>query len=159
FDGVVRKEALELAIELGGERLVRRQDQSRALGALDHLRHGEGLARTGDAEQDLVALAEIDPGDKLVDRTRLDAFRLVVGDDLATDAALRLLRPRRAMRNPGRPVADVWVAEFEQALERFNRRRRAAHAARMKVFVLVGRAIEGDGGFGEARRLVDQSRI
>jgi hypothetical protein len=50
------KKFLELAVELGGQRLVGRQDQRRALGLLDHLGHGEGLARAGDAEQHLVAL-------------------------------------------------------------------------------------------------------
>ena len=56
FDGIVGKEALELAVELRGERLVGRQDQRRALGLFDHLRHRERLARAGDAEQHLVAL-------------------------------------------------------------------------------------------------------
>ncbi len=41
---IVGEEILELAIELGGQRLVRRQDQGRALRRLDHFRHGVGLA-------------------------------------------------------------------------------------------------------------------
>ena len=57
LDRVVGEEALELAIELRGQRLVGREDQRRALGRLDHLGHGEGLARAGDAEQHLVALS------------------------------------------------------------------------------------------------------
>ena len=57
LDRVVGEEDLELAVELGGERLVGREDQRRALRRLDHLGHGEGLARAGDAEQHLVALA------------------------------------------------------------------------------------------------------
>ncbi len=48
---VVGEEVLELAIELGGQRLVRRQDDGGALRRLDHLGHGVGLAATGDAEQ------------------------------------------------------------------------------------------------------------
>ena len=56
FDRVVGEEALELAVELRGERLVGRQDQRRALRRLDDFGHREGLARAGDAEQHLVAL-------------------------------------------------------------------------------------------------------
>jgi hypothetical protein len=61
---VVGEEVLELAIELRGQRLVRRQDQRRALGRLDDLGHGEGLARAGDAEQHLVALGITDALDE-----------------------------------------------------------------------------------------------
>ena len=56
LDRVLREELAELAVELRGERLVRREDERGALHLLDHLRHGEGLARAGDAEQDLVLL-------------------------------------------------------------------------------------------------------
>ena len=68
LDRVVGEEALELAVELGGQRLVGGEDQRRALGLLDDLRHGEGLARAGDAEQHLVALAVRDAVDELGDR-------------------------------------------------------------------------------------------
>ena len=44
LDRIVGEEILELAIELRGQRLVRRQDQGRALRRLDHLGHGVGLA-------------------------------------------------------------------------------------------------------------------
>ena len=54
LDRVVGEEALELAVELRGQRLVRREDEGRALRRLDHLGHGEGLAGAGDAEQHLV---------------------------------------------------------------------------------------------------------
>ena len=47
---------------------------------LDHLRHGEGLARAGDAEQDLMLLAGFDAGEKFFDGTALIAARLVVAD-------------------------------------------------------------------------------
>ena len=55
---VFGEEVLHLGIELRRQRLVRREDQGRALHRLDDLRHGEGLARTGDAEQNLIALAD-----------------------------------------------------------------------------------------------------
>ena len=53
LDRVVGEETLELAIELRGQRLVRRQDEGGALRGLDHLGHGVGLAGAGDAEQHL----------------------------------------------------------------------------------------------------------
>ena len=56
LDRVVGEERLELAVELRRQRLVRREDERRALRLLDDLRHREGLARAGDAEQHLVAL-------------------------------------------------------------------------------------------------------
>ena len=64
---VLREERLHLAVELRGQGLVRRQDQGRALHRLDHLGHGEGLARAGDAEQHLVALVPLQPGHQLAD--------------------------------------------------------------------------------------------
>ena len=81
FDRVVGEELLHLAVELRGERLVGRQDQGRALGRLDHLGHGEGLARPGDAEQHEVAIAGADAGGQLADGLRLVAGGLVLRDD------------------------------------------------------------------------------
>src|SRR3546814_11263707 len=75
FDRVVGKEALELAIKLRGEDLVGRQDQRRALQRLDHLGHREGLARSGDAEQHLVAFTGQRRLDPFRDRRRLVARR------------------------------------------------------------------------------------
>src|SRR3546814_1981809 len=88
LDGVVREEALHLAVELGGQRLVGRQHQGRALQVLDDMRHREGLARAGDAEQNLVALARREVLGQLADRLRLVARRLVVGGNLQRNAAL-----------------------------------------------------------------------
>ena len=56
FDRVVGEEALHFAVKLGGQRLVGSEDQRGFLHLLDDLRHGEGLARAGHAEQHLVAL-------------------------------------------------------------------------------------------------------
>ena len=56
LDRVVGKEAFELAVELSGERFVRRQDERRSLGFLNDVGHREGFARPGDAEQHLAAL-------------------------------------------------------------------------------------------------------
>src|SRR5690606_39685991 len=99
-------ELLELAVELGGESLVRREDQRRALRLLDDLRHGEGFARAGDAEQDLVLLLPFDAVDEFGDRRRLIAGGLVVADQFELAAALELLplalRPGRHPRRGGR---------------------------------------------------------
>ena len=76
LDRVVGKEAPELAVELRRQRLVGRQDQGRALGLLDHLRHGEGLARAGDAEQHLAAIVAAHAFDQVGDGLRLIALRI-----------------------------------------------------------------------------------
>ena len=79
FDRVLGEQRLHLAIELGGQRLVRGEDQGRPLDLADHMRGGEGLARSGDAEQHLVALAVPDSLDQLLDRGRLVAGRRELG--------------------------------------------------------------------------------
>ena len=56
LDRIFRKEGFELAIKLRRQRFVRGKNKRRTLGAVDDLRHGEGLARTGDAKQHLVTL-------------------------------------------------------------------------------------------------------
>ena len=78
LDRVVREELAELAVELRGQRLVVREHQRRALHALDHVGDGEGLARTGHAQQRLVREALLEPFDQLRDRLRLIAGGLVV---------------------------------------------------------------------------------
>ena len=65
LDGVVGEEAPELLVELRGQRLVVRHHQRGPVHAGDDLRHGEGLARAGDAEQHLVLVAAVQPVDQL----------------------------------------------------------------------------------------------
>ena len=156
LDRVVREEAPELAIELRGERLVRRQDQRRPLRRLDDLGHREGLAGAGDAEQHLVALVLADPLDELADRLRLVALGVVFRNHLEPSSALGLRRPLRPVRRPRRPLAQIRIAEFEQRLQRFDRRRRAGHAARVRVGLRCERGLRR---FGEALRLLDQRRV
>ena len=103
LDRVFREEGLELAVELGGQRLVRRQDQGGALGGLDDLGHGEGLARAGNAQQHLVALARVDARHQFGDRGALVARRNVIGHQLEGLAAFGLFRSRRAV---GHKLAD-----------------------------------------------------
>jgi hypothetical protein len=61
FHRIVGEEALHLAIQLRGEDLVGRQNQRRALSRLNDLRHGEGLARAGDAQQHLRVVPALMP--------------------------------------------------------------------------------------------------
>ena len=135
---VVGEEAPELAVELRGQRLVRRQDQRRALRRLDHLGHREGLARAGDAEQHLRAVVALHALDQVLDRGRLVALRLEIGFDLQADAALGFLRPRRAVRCPHLRRVELGAALAQQPLQRFHAggdaerdrlRRRAVHLA------------------------------
>ena len=74
-----------------------------------------------------------DPFDEFANRRGLIALGLEFRDDLEPAPAFRFLRALRAMRRPGRAVAQIGVAEFEQRLQRFHRRRRAGHAARMRI--------------------------
>ena len=95
---VVGKKPLHLGIELGRQRLVRRQHQSRALDRLDHFGHGESLARAGHAEQHLVALGGLDPRQQ-----RLYGRGLVARRRVVRDHAQRLgkLARRRLFRDEG----------------------------------------------------------
>ena len=88
LDRVVGEERLELAVELGRQDLVRRQHDRRALHLRDDVRHGEGLARAGHAQQHLVPLLPPQALDQLDDRLRLVAGRLELGDQLERPPAL-----------------------------------------------------------------------
>ena len=74
LDGVVGKEASELAVKLSRQRLVGGENQGRALRRLDHLRHRESLAGAGDAEQHLGAVVAPQALDQFVDRLGLVAL-------------------------------------------------------------------------------------
>ncbi len=82
LDRVAGEELLELVVELGGEGLVVREDEGGAVGLLDDLGHGEGLAGAGDAEQDLVLFAGGEAVDELFNGAGLIAAGLVRGDEL-----------------------------------------------------------------------------
>ncbi len=73
---VLGEEGPELLEELGRQGLVRGDDQRGFPDALDHLGHGEGLARTGHPQENLVGQAFFDPPGKLLDSLRLVPFRL-----------------------------------------------------------------------------------
>ncbi len=152
LDRVVRKERPELAVELGRQRLVGRQHQRRALGVLDHLRHREGLARSGHAEQDLGAVLALDALDDVADRLRLVALGLEVRFDHQALAAFGLLRPRRPVRRP-RPLAEFGPALAQQRLQRLHRGGRAGDAAEGRQARILRRGLgllrrAGEGGIG-----------
>ena len=67
LDPVVREELAHLLRELRGEALVGGEDQGRTLHLLDRPRDGRRLARTGDAEQRLEAIAAHDALGQLLD--------------------------------------------------------------------------------------------
>lgn len=82
FDGVVREERLELAIQLRGQGLVRCQYQCRALYLRDDIGDAEGLARTGHTEQRLVRQPGFDAFHQLANGFRLIAGGFEAGDEL-----------------------------------------------------------------------------
>ena len=129
LDRVVGEEAPELAVELGRERLVGREHQRRPLRRFDHLRHGEGLARSGDAEQHLRAVLAADSLHEVGDRLRLVARGREVRLDHQPVAALGFFRPRRPVRRP-RPLAEFGAAFAQQRLQRLHRGGRAGDAAK-----------------------------
>ena len=136
LDRVVGEERPELAVELRRQRLVGGEHQRRPLGLLDHLRHREGLAGAGDAEQHLGAVAALDALDQVGDRLRLIPLRIEAGLDDQPPAALRFLRPRRAVRRP-RPLAELRPAFAQQSLEGIDGRGRAGDATEGGDTVLV----------------------
>ncbi len=82
LDRIFGEEGSELLVELRGQSLVVGDDERGALRALDHGGDREGLARTRDAEQDLILRALVEPADERVNRLRLIALRLEVGTKL-----------------------------------------------------------------------------
>ncbi len=148
---VIGEEALELAVELRRQRLVRRQDEGRSLSGLDHLGHGVGLARAGDAEQHLRAILASDAFHQFLDRGGLVALRLIFRLDDEGLAAFGFFRARRTMRHPNLVVLEFGAPLADQILQRVGCRRDAER------FHLVARGPRQRGGVflfgGEAELL------
>ena len=81
FDGVARKETLELSVKLRRERLVVRDDQRGFVDVPDDVRHRERLARTRDAEQHLMFRAGQHALGQLRNRLRLIPGGRVIGNE------------------------------------------------------------------------------
>ena len=88
FDRVIRKELLHLAVQLRRQGFVRGQHQGRAVQVLNGVRNGEGLARPGDAQQNLIALALLQPPGQFGNGLWLIAGRLKTGDHAQLAATL-----------------------------------------------------------------------
>ena len=108
LDGVAGEELLELVIELGGEGLVVGEDERGAVGLLDDLGHGEGLAGAGDAEQDLVLFAGGEAGDELFDGAGLVATGLVGGDELKVHVGILAEERRDGESGSGSVISCQW---------------------------------------------------
>jgi len=102
FHRVVGEKALHLAIQLGGEGLVRGQHQGRFLGPLNYLGNGVGLARASDPQQHLVALSRHHAGGQFGYGFRLVAGRFIFRHQFKGPPALALLGPGDGRRHPGR---------------------------------------------------------
>ena len=99
FHRIVREKAFEFAVKLCGKDFIGRKDQRRPLHRLNHLGNGEGLARSGNAEQYLVALLCCNPRDKFGNRGRLIPGGRIIADNLKPFAALHLGRANGAVRD------------------------------------------------------------
>ena len=82
FHGALRKERLQLTVELRRERFVVRQHECRPSQIGDDVRHRHRLARAGDAEQGLILVAPAQPGGELANGARLIARRRRCGSEL-----------------------------------------------------------------------------
>ena len=82
FHRVVREKFAHFAVKLRGEGLVRRENQRRTLRTRDDVRHGEGFAGAGNAEQGLLGKAVFKAFQQLLDGGGLVAGGLVIADEL-----------------------------------------------------------------------------
>ena len=120
LDGVLGEELAELGVQLGGERLVVREDQRRLVVLGDRPGEGRGLAGAGGAEQCLVPDALGEAVGQPLDRRGLVAGGLEGGDELEVGhGVLRIRRsadvnkrslcaqaPHRTRRRPSALVAS-----------------------------------------------------
>ena len=97
LDGVAGEEGSELVVELRGECLVVGQDQRGPSGLFDQLRHGEGFAGAGDAEQHLVLFAIEEAAEELLDGGGLIAARAVIDADMEAFHGARSSGARRQL--------------------------------------------------------------
>jgi len=90
LDRIFGKEPFEFAKKLRGKRLVGRKNDRRALGLLDHFRHGECFAGACRAKQHLITFSLCNSLAQLFDRSGLIARGLKLGFQLKRDAAFKL---------------------------------------------------------------------
>ena len=100
--GGVREERPELLIQLGRQRLVVSEDQSRTVHLSEHGRHRERLAAAGDTQKDLMLVVRLDACDELLDRLRLVSAGLEIADELETSVGRRGNQPLLGLAAPRR---------------------------------------------------------
>src|SRR5690606_29460401 len=105
LDRVPGQELPELPIQLGGERLVVREDQRGLAVVGDDVRQGHRLAGTGDAEQRLVPVSPDEAAGELGNGPGLVPGRLEWGDDVESGA-----------RHPRNIAASGLLREWEFCL-------------------------------------------
>jgi hypothetical protein len=76
LDGILGEELAHLPVELGRQGLVRREDERGPTILANDVGDRERLARAGDTQQDLIAIAALEPIEELNDRLRLIALGL-----------------------------------------------------------------------------------
>ncbi len=82
LDRVVGEKALELSIQLCGQRFVVRNDERGFVDLRDHIGNGESLSAAGHTEKSLKAIASLHALDQLTNRLRLIAGWFVFGNEL-----------------------------------------------------------------------------
>ena len=103
FYRVVRKELAKLLEKLRRQGLVVRNDEGWHLHPLDDIRHGEGFARAGDAEEHLLPRPPADAVHELVDGLGLVPGGLVGGFDPEVHGVkIRCTRRGSVRRGPAR---------------------------------------------------------
>ena len=105
LDRVVREELAELGVQLGGQRLVVGEHERRLVVLLDDVGQRPGLARSGHAEQRLMALAGGEALAQALDGGGLVARRLERGDEFEVGHARSLPESASFERVFGRVAA------------------------------------------------------
>ena len=134
FHRIMRKKAFEFAVELRGERLVGRKDQSGAVCFRDDLGGGEGFSGSRNTEQNLIALTALNAFDKFGNCVRLVSCRLILGYDFEAKAAFGFFRSGRAMRCPLRLADKTGITRLQQGFEGVHCCRRARQSILVRVF-------------------------
>ncbi len=120
LDGVAGEEAPELLVELRRQRLVVHHHQRGAVLPGDDLRHRERLARPGHPQQDLARIAAVEPLDQLVNRPRLVAAQLEVGDEFEPFHQMTSTVLMPCSRNGAERAAlfeyNRWLAQMDRSL-------------------------------------------
>ena len=159
FHRIVGEKAFELAVKLRRQRLVGRENEGGALGAGNHLRHGEGFARTGDAEQHLIAVLRLNTRHEFFDGSRLVASGFVIGHEGEGFAAFGFIGADGTVRGPFFLVAELRITQFQQFFQRIQRGGRTRPAFFETGIGLLLVAVAFDIALTHLARLFGQHRL